>query len=122
MIVKRILICLMLNLTLIPLINAKNLKKLQSSSELMQKKSTQTLWTDAEVKALMDELNTLSESYIKEAWSAGWNSGYSEGFDAGKICFTTNPPFSLTARYCLFGFCTGICTATTTGLLLQLQL
>ena len=30
---------------------------------------------------------------------------------------TANPPFTLKARYCIFGFCTGLFTAGTTGIL-----
>ena len=115
---KKILICLLISQTLIPLVNAKSL---QSDSKVMQEKSTQTLWTDTEVKALVDELNALSQRYIAEAWSSGWNSGYRTGFESGKAFITENPPFTLKARYGLFGFCTGLFTAGTTGILWKMR-
>jgi hypothetical protein len=115
---KKILICLLISQTLIPLVNAKSL---QSDSKVMQEKSTQTLWTDTEVKALVDELNVLSQRYITEAWSSGWNCGYGVGFENGKSFITANPPFTLKARYCIFGFCTGLFTAGTTGILWKMR-
>ncbi len=115
---KKILICLLISQTLIPLVNAKSL---QSDSKVMQEKSTQTLWTDTEVKALVDELNALSQRYITEAWSSGWNSGYRTGFESGKAFITENPPFTLKARYGLFGFCTGLFTAGTAILYWKLR-
>lgn len=119
MIVKRIIICLLVYQTLTPLVNAEGL---QSGTEVMQKKSTKELWTETEVQELVAELNALSESYIKEAWSAGWNSGYSQGYDNGKSFSAANPPFKVKMRYCIFGFCAGCCTVSAASLLWQLRL
>ncbi|WP_027727884.1 hypothetical protein [Treponema sp. C6A8] len=115
---KRILICLVLFQTLLPLMNAQSL---QSSTEKMPNKSTQKLWTDTEVQKLVNELNALSENYIQKAFFDGWNCGYKEGLINGKNFYSENPPLRLKAKYFGLGFCGGAFTGAA-GLLFKLRL
>ncbi len=109
-------------ITFTMLLAVMNAQTLPSVTEQTQKEFSKPLWTDTEVQDLVKELNTLSEDYIKEAYSSGWNAGYKEGYNNGKTFTLEHLPLKCKAKYFCYGLCTGFCTGSTTGLLLQLRL
>ncbi|WP_027728919.1 hypothetical protein [Treponema sp. C6A8] len=116
---KKVLVCLTAFTVTLAMLNAQSLPV---STEKTQNEFTERLWTDAEVQNLVNELNALSENYIKEAYSAGWKCGYKEGYCNGQNFALQNPPSKLKARYFLFGFCGGVCIGSAGSFLVKLRL